>query len=314
MPNQASHANTIGYTRFVLILLLGIFNGTNSQDALARDIVYKIASQDMHDNAAASVSDQLPLLQSMGVGTIAFPVRIEGLALTILRREAAEYNISVIGQDALTPDQGNLVAQPNQLRSILIDEAALSDLAKLIDQQVYISNDPIGPLLSYLLKDDPEADPRQTSKQILLAHAALFFLAGEPVVFSGDLPSILTNTNIRSLAFNDPILRLIAEQAELRNWEPALRLGDISIISKPSKNKMIGLLRTHGDDQLLLIFNRSDSQENFALNLPEKLKKPCLINGVRGMFARRQGTVAYAAPALSWAVYDLAGCKSRKKR
>lgn len=314
MPNETSIAGELRRMNLGLALLIAFIIGISSASASPSDVVYKIAASDMHDNVAASVSDQLPLLNAMGVKTIVFPTTIDGLALTVLREVALDHDISVIAQTDVTSIDNDQSQIGQFIRSILFDNKPLSGLAEMIDQRAALSDDQSGPLLSEILRRYPDEDPRQATKRLLFAHAVLLYMAGQPILYSGDMPSKPALEGMRQTAYDNPVFQLIAAQAKVRATEQALRSDKISIISKLSNHNVIAITRAADEAQFLLIFNRSGEQKNVSLDLPEKLKKPCLIDGVRGLFARREGVIAYAAPALSWAVYDLGGCRKRKKR
>ncbi len=119
----------------------------------------------------------------------------------------------------------------------------------------FLGNHDMGRFAMFVRKGHPKADDAEVLKRVILGHAMMYFLRGQPVVYAGDeqgfagtgndnasrqslfaskvakynaTPLVGTSTTTAQDNYNPdhPIYRALAEMAAVRQSDPALRRGD----------------------------------------------------------------------------------------
>jgi glycosidase len=149
-----------------------------------------------------------------------------------------------------------------------------------------LSNHDMGRFAFYVREANPTADDAQVLKRVILGHALMFFVRGQPVIYSGDEQGFAgtgrdqlaretlfasrveayaheTQVGTTSTPARDnydtkhPIYRAIAEMAALRQADPALRRGEQELRAYGDGPGLFAISRRLGAGETLVVFNTS---------------------------------------------------------
>ncbi len=119
-----------------------------------------------------------------------------------------------------------------------------------------------------------------------------------------DLANNVADYNVEAQqADANSLLNFYKQMIALRNAEPALQTGDLSLLSSNS-NSVLSFTRTEGDEELLVVLNYSSSSQSIALNLDSDSEWQEVYPATSGSItAASSGTTSLLQPALSVEVY-----------
>ena len=152
----------------------------------------------------------------------------------------------------------------------------------------FLGNHDMGRFAWFVKQADPAAGEDEIQRRVILGHAMMFFLRGQPVIYAGDeqgfvgtggdqdsrqslyasrvpeylkTPLIGTTTGAGQDHFDPshPIYRALAEMAAIRSKDPALRRGD-QVIRAAGEDPGLFAVSRHDPDtgaETLVVFNTS---------------------------------------------------------
>lgn len=188
------------------------------------------------------------------------------------------------------------------VENVVLKGQGTSQLARLIQADVdypdgaagarrlptFLGNHDDGRFAFFARRDNPKAPDAEILKRVILGHAVMFFLRGQPVIYSGDEQGFagtggdqdarqplfasqvasynatpLVGTTATTAQDNyhpdHPIYRALAEMARIRGADPALRRGD-QVVRAAGDGAGLFAVSRHlpgSDEETLIAFNTS---------------------------------------------------------
>jgi len=210
-----------------------------------------------------------------------------------------------------------------------------SDANQLLN---FTGNHDMGRFSYFLKSSEHNYDEHQIIARNKLAHAMMYFMRGEPIIYYGDeqgfvgdgndqasrqdmMPSKVASYNDDDLIATDattaqdnfdrshPFYQAFAHYADLYHQEPALRYGQHKTLYAQDTPGIFALSRTLVDgEQVVVVFNTNDNAEQVTLDANSKRYKAIYqAKTAQGghQLDVSDKTLKIAVPALSFAVYKV---------
>lgn len=199
---------------------------------------------------------------------------------------------------------------------------------------VFTGNHDMGRMSGFIREDYPEASDEEMLKRIKLAHAAMYFLRGVPVVYYGDeqgfvsdgndqkaretmFPGLVEEYNDNDLAGTDattaeenfdashPLYLALKTYAGIRADHPALRYGEQKILHSDEDGGVFVVSRSLGDTEYVIAMNFRAEPRALNVEVGPELRSFTALAGECAPGVSAPGSYPLALGGLEFAV-----CKS----